>query len=136
MKSNKHRAELAMIISLPETIKGITKPGRLRNLVNKLSAEAQKIYSSKYKQATPEQLRKIGDGFDKFNKTVQWSERPRHVITYISAISTFIKDRDYEKVNNLMIEIVDFYERVGKVPPACYWSAADAEKIWEGSFND
>ena len=135
MNQNKHRAELAMIISLPETIKGISKPGRLRNLVDQLSKEAKKVYDSKYKQATPEELKKIGDGFDKFNERVKWSERPRHVLTYLSAIAIFIEDHNYTKINKLIVDVLDYYERSGNLHCSCLWPALETKKIWDRSFN-
>ena len=135
MKNNKQRAELALLISLPETIKGITKPGRLRNLISKIAGEAEKIYDNEFKKATKSEQFYIGMSLDKFNRSAQWSKRPRHILSYLSAIAIFIEGRGYRKIESLIMEVTDYYERAGKVQPACYWSALDAEKLWNNSFN-
>ena len=133
---NKQRAELALIISLPETIKGISKPGRLRNLISQLSKEAERIYNSKFKQASKLDILEIGESLNRFNNSAKWSERPRHILSYISAISIFIEGRGYKKIEKLITEVIDYYERAGQSHPACFWSAVDAEKIWRESFEN
>ena len=136
MKTNKQRAELALIISLPETIKGITKPGRLRNLITKMAKEAENVYDSKFKQISKADLNDIGDRLSKFNNSAKWSERPRHILSYLSAISIFIEGRGYTKIEKLITEVIDYYERAGQAHPACFWSAVDAEKIWRECFEN
>ena len=131
----KQRAELSLIISLPHTIEDICKPGRLKNLVQQLHDETIKVYDSKFTKATPEELKIVEKGYDRFNSFVLWDDKPRHILTYISAISSFIENRNYEKINSLIREVVDYYERAGKAPVACFWSAADAEKYWNESFE-
>ncbi len=135
MKNNKKRAELALLISLPETIKGITKPGRLRNLVSEIAKEAERIYNTTFEQARPSETLRIGVCLEKFNNSVKWEERPRHILSYVSAISFFIEGRGYTKINKLIIDIVDYYERVGKAPAACFWSAKDAKRMWDENFD-
>ena len=135
MKNNKKRAELALLISLPQTIKGITKPGRLRNLVSEIAKEAERIYNTTFEQASKGEVAQIGLCLEKFNNEIKWSERPRHILSYVSAISFFIEGRGYKKINKLVTEIVDYYERVGKAPAACFWSGVDAKKMWDENFD-
>ena len=132
-ESDIQNAELALAITLHKSIPNL-KGGRLKNLLVKLAVESEKQIN-KLKRPTRVNLDKIKVCLDKFSESSGWGKSQKHLQTYVNSILLILEDRDYPKINKILIEIVDYQERAKKIPSACFWSAEVVRDKWVESFK-
>jgi hypothetical protein len=126
----KKQAELSLCIALPTIIPKINQAGRLNGMVNKIAKHAIKEVD-KIQVPNKDEQSILIKAFDDFEKLTKWDKKPRHLITYLSAISAIIIDRGYHKINEGITDIIDHFERKNSVPAACYWSGHISKEKWE-----
>ena len=105
------------------------KPGRLSGLFRRLESEADKALNTYYKpnqRNCDKAERKILE----WQERIGWTDRKRrHTCSYVNFIATVL-DGVHAKVNKVLIDIIDYYDRAGKAPAPCYWAGADACEQW------
>lgn len=125
-------AELALLITLNKSVRFL-KPGKLKGLLDKLSEEAEKE-ADKLEKPTKAGLFFIGKALDKFKKLTGWGKAEKHLLTYVNSILLIIERRGYQKLNNILVDIVEYKERYESMPNACFWVAEVVEEKWRESF--
>ena len=131
-ESDVKNAELAVCITLNTSIENL-RPGRLKNLLGKLSSEAKKEIH-KIKECTPASLKEVKIALDKFAELTGWCTKQKHIQTYVAAIALIIEKRNYTKINKILVDINDYQARHKDIAPGCYWSAEIVAEKWKQAF--
>lgn len=126
-KHLKETAELALCRALRDMVP--TKQGRLDRLFSKLEKETDKILSQKPYVSDADKQR-LAEVFDTFRDATGWAGRSKHVLTYVSFLLALIDGR-YPGITAPLNGIVDYFERAGRAPSACFWAGAVAKKKWD-----
>ena len=125
----KERAELALCIALSDSNRG-GQPGRIKGLLKQLSKAAAKRLDNK-----PKISKKLSElCYEKiviFSKKLKWDSRERHILTYISSLAIITENRKYKEINEIFVEILDYYERVDLAKASCFWPGEIAKKTWD-----
>jgi len=132
-KTNKKMTELAMIISIPEFTKDQVKPGRLKNLYNRLTKTATKELEA-IPRATIRELDIIESLVGKFGKETGWEGKPKHIITLVSFCLDLIERSEFKynpRITETLNDIVEYFERSGKAPAPSFWAGSVAANKWK-----
>jgi len=130
---NKKMTELAMIISIPEFTKDQVKPGRLKNLFNRLSQTATKELEM-IPPATISELYDIENLVGDFGKSTGWEGKSKHIITLVSFCLDLIERSEFRhnpRITETLNDIVEYFERSGKSPAPAYWAGSIAAEKWQ-----
>ena len=125
-------AELALVRALPD-LSPLHKPGRLKGLYKKLQKAADKELHI-LPQITPPEMDIISDMIDRFSTSSGWTDKKRHIMTYVSFLLG-ITDGRYPRITAILNDISDYFERIGKTRQANYWAGDIAMKKWETIIN-
>jgi hypothetical protein len=137
-KLNRKMTELAMIISIPEFTKEDVKPGRLKNLFNRLSTTANRELE-KIPRATIVELDNIEKLVGEFGKATGWEGKPKHIITLASFCLELIEMSEFKyspKIISILNDIVEYFENAGRALPICYWAGSVAAGKWRNIMSE
>jgi len=124
-------SELALAHGLADIAK--TKPGRLRNLLEKLRSAAA-VHIRKIPKYTDE-VERVGAKLDEFHAATGWNGKERHVMTYISFLSDLFDGR-YPEIHRIIADITEHYERNEPLKPAFFWAGAMAAEKWRSIWQN
>ncbi len=113
-------AELALILAIPKMCSA--PPGRIRGLCDRIEKAALAEIERLPKLAT-EQMLEVGQKLDEFRaQSGKWQTRGAHVCTYVSFLLDLIDARPWSKIKEILVEIVDYFDRAGKMPTPSAWA--------------
>jgi len=121
-------ADLTLIISLEQIIN--VGNGRLNRLIKQAVKEALKE-ADKLQLPPRSENKTILDMFEKLKKETGWNNGARHPLTFINFCLMILEKYKYQKINDILVEIMDFFERAGNAPQPCFWAALIAYEKWE-----
>ena len=125
-------AELAMIRAIPDLIIGDVKPGRLKRVLTDLTAEVD-LALERLPQPTCSDMIAVEGKINEFGRLSRWEGKERNVNTMALFCQSMIEESDFEfsaKIVELLVDLVDYFERVGKTPDASYLAGGLAAKKW------
>lgn len=108
--------------------------GRIDGLLKKL----EKLANRELNRHRPTQtdvnvmVRKL----DQFDKLVDWGYTDKHLVTYCSALLLMLEPFNLKQINQILIDITDYFDRMINVPPGCYWSGEVTYKKWRRVWDD
>jgi len=132
----KKQAELALCVALrnnkPSSLDATRVGGLTENIAKLALRELDWLGDIEMKRA-----RKIEARIRKFEIMSGWGiGKEKHVGTYINTLLMILDKRPYPKIKNLLVEIIDFYERDGmKIAKACFWAAEVNMEKWDECFS-
>ena len=127
-------AKLAMVRMIPEFFLDKVPPGRLHGRLLKLQNEVDSMLS-RMPPPTPEQNRAIYKIVSNFGYLSGWEGKERHIITVISFVMALVNDEKWDKINDLLVDIHDYYERVGDTNQLCYIGGNIAAEKWGYAYE-
>lgn len=128
-------AELAFAMALSDQVAPTLSHGRLKNLLNKLSAGCVSEIRSlkKINNQEREQARKL---IMMFADKTKWEGKPLHICTKVNFMLALYDEREYGKtLIPILNNIYDYFARAKDAPKACEWSGALAVTKWEEVLN-
>jgi len=134
MNSRLHKtASLALIRALQQAAVGEQK-GRLGNLFAKLQAETETAlgWCPKLKKAD---RKRIEMKMRRFFQETGWYESKKNIRTYLSFLCLVVSKYRWEKIERVLLDIVEFNERI--MPESrralCDHAGLKAFEMWEGN---
>ena len=123
--------ELALIRGVHDLAAVPVKKGRLKNLLEKLIREVDKQLIAGV-SPTAEEINAVTAILDEFKAVSGWGcNNHKHVLTLISFVLDITDSRpDYGKIHHVLETIVDYFERAGNAPAACYAGGKRAAEHW------
>ena len=130
IKKLKDRSELGLVAALTKVIPHLNKMGRINSLIR--SAEKKAIRRlDRTRSLNKAEMVIVRDKFKKFERLTRWDTRPRHLISYISAVLAILDGKGYNDIELSLVDVIDFFERHKKINPACFWSGDIVKKKWD-----
>lgn len=129
----KHTAELALIRAIPDMILGDCKQGRLRGLNHKIIKQVDSILRTLPRTGYLDMLN-ISEKIFEFAKETGWEKKEKHVVTFASFALEMIERSPFEypdKITEYLNDLVDYFERAGRVNTAPMWAGGVAYEKWE-----
>lgn len=121
-------AELALCRALPDMCK--TQQGRVKGLYKNLQKETDRLLAMQPALQNKE-VTVLAAMIDAFKQKTGWTGRGRHVLTYVSFLLAILDgESKYSRIITILNNIVDYFDRAGKAPIACFWAGALAKKKW------
>ena len=124
---NKKIAELSLMIALEDWLN--PRPGRLRGLLASIKKAAEDILK-RLPAYSHSDLEEIGLAIDRFERLNRWTMK-KHTLTYVSFLAAVAEKREYTKITDLAVKIVDYYERDKKAKQLCFMAGVTAAEKWE-----
>lgn len=127
--------ELAFVKMLPMGTELGRNQGRLKTLFRKLEKQAD-IEMAKTTPISKVELDHLKELAFHLQIATGWTGKSKHPATAISFVLDVIDSRNFENITETLMEIVDYYERAGKLPPACNWAGNLAAEKWRTLLDD
>lgn len=137
MSLMKRQACLALCIALKDSIPKSLKNTRIGGLTKRIAKIANKELDYTGMSIDIPRARKVVAKLGEFEKSAGWGHgKEKHIGTYINTLLEILERTNHQKIKDLLVEIVDFYERDGrKIPGACYWAAELNGSKWDKCFD-
>jgi len=132
-KQEQHLYELALIRSILACTTGTLEEGRLKNQYNRLEKETTKALRS-FPQISTDDVKKAEKILNDFGKLTGWQHKERHVATLVSFALEIIEKSEFiysQKTVDALVNIHDYYDRVGDVMPICHRAGEIAWEKWQ-----
>lgn len=126
-------SELTLIYAVGGLYIQDTPSGRLRNLYQRLINSADKELS-KFPKATDRDREQAAALIQKWGESIGWLGKEKHVCTAISFCLGVIENSEFDyspRITETMNEIIDYFERVNKLPAPSPWSGEMAAMKWD-----
>lgn len=127
--------ELALIGGIPGMVCQFqtVKKGRFKNRLDRLLAVTVEALN-KMSRPSLLDLANADADFDRFLQATGWKTDGRHVVTLISFAADMLDRTDSDmpaELGEILADLLDYFTRVKKDPPPCYWAGARAAEKWE-----
>lgn len=121
-------ADLAFLKAIPLMCRA--KPGRLKGLSDKLGEQVD-ARRDRLPELIPYKALFVKDRISEFSDGQgKWQTRGAHVCTYCSFCLALIDGRPWPELKETLREIIDYFERVDKMPaPSCWAGDLAKEKF-------
>jgi len=128
-------AILSVIKALPDWMDSKLPQGRLQALMNRLQRETQREFLTGRRLYADEVSMLVGK-VQLWVDQVGWDKKPRHVCTITSFLIYLVVDYlpENRKLLELLEEIYNYFERIGKNPVSCEWAGTRAAGIFSEIF--
>jgi len=110
----------------------VRKAGRLDGLLKKLRKEAEHNLGNLPKLSQIETDRCARDMTD-FISRAGWDRKDtKHLVTWANFVLAILEDapKEFDRIIEILNQIVEYYERAKTVPAPCYWSSARAAELF------
>lgn len=130
--STKKMMELATVISIPKFTTGDVPNGRLKGLYGKLEKVISNELERLPKMSTLNRIR-VDALLEEFFKATGWQGREKHISTLASFCLEMLERSEFEynpKITEVLVDIIDYFDRAGKAPAATFWAGGVAARKW------
>lgn len=135
-KTEYNIAALALVKGLPLMARDSgLKLGRMTALTDRLEKCAGDHLNFAAAFLPNHRLNEIIRATAKFHENTGWEGKRRHICTYASLCLDLIEGLPYVKIKDILVDIVDYYDRAGDFPPASGWSGALAADKFRAIFG-
>jgi len=135
LENIKRQAELSLCVSIYHIVKGKAKNGRLKNLCKRLMKEAVRELS-KMPELTKEDIKTMQKAIEKYQSLTGWGRIEKHILTYISGIADMLEGGEFQRIQEVLVDILDYFERDDNAPVACFWSGGLSAEKWNEAWRD
>lgn len=128
----KHTAELALIRAIPDMILAECEQGRLRGLNQRIIKNVDKILSTMPRVGYLDMV-DISQAIFEFAAETGWENKQKHVVTFASFALEMIERSPFaypDEITNSLNDLVDYFERAGRVNMAPMWAGGVAYEKW------
>ena len=127
-------AELGLIRSLSDFTEFKLPPGRLASLLNRLRKEADRILVGIH--VSQQDLAAIGKRIDAFGASTGWIGQKIDIISMAAFCADLTIKREWPRIDMILVEINDFFERANSITPELYDAAVKAGESWEQVWEE
>jgi len=121
--------ELALIRAIPLMCKA--NPGRVRGLSERLGRQVD-ARVMRLPRLSEQQALVLRDKINEFSKhQSKWQTRGAHACTYVSFCLDLIDNRPWPEIKQTLCDIVDYFDRAGKLPTPSSWAGALARERFD-----
>ena len=130
-KSLKKTTEIALIYAMTDFTE--------TPMVGRLSAMAKRLRKLSYKELerlpdfNDDELEQARELLKRFEKESGWKGKGRHIATLASFGLEILERSEFSfspRIRETLIDIVDHFDRAGKVPGPSFWSGGLAAEKW------
>lgn len=132
----KHYAELTLIWSTPILLRGKLKPGRLKNLFQKLQVETARDLHRIIGVNSAMQV-ETANRLEEFMHSTGWYNKSKHIMTFLSFLLAMIENSESKfspKITDTLNKIVEYFEAGGEARIQCFWAGDVAARKWEALY--
>jgi len=136
-KQETHLYELALIQSILSCTMGKLEGGRLKNQYAKLEKETATQLRRLPKVSTAD-IKKAEKVLGEFGRLTGWERKERHIATLVSFVLEIIEKSEFSyspKTVDALVNIHDYYDRVGDVMPICHRAGEIAWEKWQKTLR-